>query len=235
MLRDAEREAAATIFGSSLEKQKERSGIPLRSEKERLHLNEVDDRGRDHPTARYAMPSHLHPTSDGHDPSTTRERNSGVRAPLRLGDCPSRASRQLRVNRDRHEQCGPDNLPPAIVACRRVSAHRQELFRPTALCRTTEISSEIAYCFSSLELAASIPNTSCAPHRVKTLAKEGGNSSGRKRIRRSVSLQKGIDFHVVFLEAGANVVEGFVHAVRKLQHLVFVFVDGAPVHHGFPV
>src|SRR6476660_6373390 len=50
-----------------------------------------------------------------------------------------------------------------------------------------------------------------------------------------IGLQERIDFHVVLLEAGADVVESFVHAVGKLQHLVLLFVDGAPVHHGFPI
>ena len=50
-----------------------------------------------------------------------------------------------------------------------------------------------------------------------------------------VGLQKRIDFHVILLEAGADVVEGLVHAIGELQHLVLVFVDRAPVDHGLPV
>jgi hypothetical protein len=40
---------------------------------------------------------------------------------------------------------------------------------------------------------------------------------------------------VVFLEAGADVVESFVDAVGELKHFVFFLVDRAPVDHGFPV
>jgi len=40
-----------------------------------------------------------------------------------------------------------------------------------------------------------------------------------KRSKRSVSigLQEGIDFHMVLLEAGADVIEGIIHIVGKFQ------------------
>src|SRR5579872_1303048 len=50
-----------------------------------------------------------------------------------------------------------------------------------------------------------------------------------------ISLKEGVDFHVVLLEAGADVIERFVYAVSKLKHFVFLFVDGSPVHHGLPI
>ena len=40
---------------------------------------------------------------------------------------------------------------------------------------------------------------------------------------------------MIFFEAGADVVKGFVNAVGELQHFVLVFVDRAPVDHGLPV
>src|SRR5271170_5169904 len=57
----------------------------------------------------------------------------------------------------------------------------------------------------------------------------------RTRSSALVSLQEGVDIHVVFFEAGADIFEGFVDAVGELEHLVFLFVDSAPVDHGLPV
>src|SRR5712691_7818635 len=51
----------------------------------------------------------------------------------------------------------------------------------------------------------------------------------------SVSLQKALDAHVVFLKAGANMIEGIVDSIGKLKHLVLVLADSACAHHGFPV
>src|SRR5205807_8135746 len=55
------------------------------------------------------------------------------------------------------------------------------------------------------------------------------------RACRSVGLQERIDVHVIFFEAGAHAVEGFVNGVSKLEQFVFLFVDGAPADHGFPI
>src|ERR1700737_3419577 len=51
----------------------------------------------------------------------------------------------------------------------------------------------------------------------------------------ALRLKKGIDLHVVLLEAGTDVIEGLVDGVGELQHFKFVFIDGAGVHHGLPV
>src|SRR5256885_11146045 len=66
----------------------------------------------------------------------------------------------------------------------------------------------------------------------------GECSGGSKAViggRRSVGLQERIDVHVIFFEAGAHALEGFVNGVSKLEHFVFLFVDGTPADHGFPI
>ena len=79
-------------------------------------------------------------------------------------------------------------------------------------------------------------------HRVDAVC-EGGRcrrrgpacTGGCGDLLELVGLQKRVDFHVIFLEAGANVIEGFIDAVGELEHLVFLFADGPPVDHGLPV
>ena len=51
----------------------------------------------------------------------------------------------------------------------------------------------------------------------------------------ALRLKKGIDLHVVLLEAGTDVIEGLVDGVGELQHFKFVFIDGAGVHHSLPI